>query len=1064
MIRRRLRKLIVWGFLLALSLAAAGLGFAYSYITDGTYLEKIIRERARVFLPGSTLSFERVLVRPLLGSVELRGVAMTQGLDGGSFSLVRVPWISVKSELRSVWRGEIVPREVVVAQPALRLIRRDDGSWNLQGLLADPWPKAPFPELPTITINKATVEWVVDGQSVQLLHDVWIKAQPVRAGIQEMTFEAEARSDLFSHLRLEGTFNPESGRVKIHDGQLHGLMLSDALRQRIPVEFQPSFQQLGVSSGELDLVVREFEAGGPSGGIGRYDVDVSLRGCTWESARLPFTLNNVGAAATLSNGVVTLTHLEGQNGRTTVRARGVVRLGDLNSSALDLTLNVIDLELDDRLRQWTPEELRPLWVDFAPPDRPSMGRVNLNLRLKRAEAGQPLGTALIADLQDVAMRYRHFRYPIEHLRGVITFDGEKVTIDLATSIGNKPATGKGTIVGWDDEAEARLTFQFDGAPLDQTLFQALPPDVREIVMQFHPTGTVRGQAKMHFIPKSRRRGPEPIEVETSLDLNDDCSLRWDGLRYPIRKLSGHLDLKPESWVFTGMRGQNGPAMIQAQGRVDRVPNGLAVDLTLDAQHLPFNEELRTALPPAWQKTWGRLNPVGSTSVRARIVRKPGAADDDRLTIVPESDTRVRLRLTPAPGTPVSTAGKRGELFLPTMDDVLGTFLFDNGTVRMRDVRFTFRGAPVQFAQGTVVVRDSGQFDLRANGAKISKLRIDADLRQLMPPLMAAFAAKLDSSHPFTLGGNLGISWSGVAAEPAVCAWEKAYIVFQDNAIETGLPIRNLQGEISDVSGRSDGSSISAKGILNLSSVNISDVQVTNLVSPLIVGEGKAVLTSIAGDVMGGKLFGAGEITFDATPRYQTSLEVQGTRLEHLDRTLRGRQHIGGVFNAKVTLSGLGGDAHSLQGYGSASVREGDLGQLPWFVRLIAPLQYLDRDKPPDFDAADVEFKVRNGHVTLDPVKLTGNTISLQGRGTIDPQGDLDMSLRVLYKRDERLHIPVFSDVLREASGLGLLVRGWGPITAPKFELAPLPAVRNIEGVLRGIGGRAMRGGGRPRSP
>ena len=45
--------------------------------------------------------------------------------------------------------------------PTLRLRRRRDGTWNLDGLLADPWP-GPWIETPPITIQNATLELIPD--------------------------------------------------------------------------------------------------------------------------------------------------------------------------------------------------------------------------------------------------------------------------------------------------------------------------------------------------------------------------------------------------------------------------------------------------------------------------------------------------------------------------------------------------------------------------------------------------------------------------------------------------------------------------------------------------------------------------------------------------------------------------------------------------------------------------------------------------------------------------------------------------------------------------------------
>src|SRR5262249_4859743 len=102
---------------------------------------------------------------------------------------------------------------------------------------------------------------------------------------------------------------------------------------------------------------------------------------------------------------------------------------------------------------------------------------------------------------------------------------------------------------------------------------------------------------------------------------------------------------------------------------------------------------------------------------------------------------------------------------------------------------------------------------------------------------------------------------------------------------------------------------------------------------------------------------------------------------------------------------------------------------------------------------------RNGESYLDPIKFTGNAFSLQGRGTMGVQGDLDLKLHVLYGRDQ-LHLPIFSDALREASGQFFLVRVLGTPSFPKFKLDPLPGV---SAPLRALGSRrALRAERTPR--
>src|SRR5947209_4653521 len=100
--RSRVRKVVVWGLLLVASTLAGGLGFAYSYITDSATLAALIRREAPRYLPGSSLKVDRVLLRPLVGDVDLRGVSLWQRVDGAELQVLRVPWLHVRHDFRAL--------------------------------------------------------------------------------------------------------------------------------------------------------------------------------------------------------------------------------------------------------------------------------------------------------------------------------------------------------------------------------------------------------------------------------------------------------------------------------------------------------------------------------------------------------------------------------------------------------------------------------------------------------------------------------------------------------------------------------------------------------------------------------------------------------------------------------------------------------------------------------------------------------------------------------------------------------------------------------------------------
>ena len=140
------------------------------------------------------------------------------------------------------------------------------------------------------------------------------------------------------------------------------------------------------------------------------------------------------------------------------------------------------------------------------------------------------------------------------------------------------------------------------------------------------------------------------------------------------------------------------------------------------------------------------------------------------------------------------------------------------------------------------------------------------------------------------------------------------------------------------------------------------------------------------------------------------MTLHGAQLEEYARTLGGRQSYRGNIEARLECSGLGSDLRTLQGHGDAHITQGDLGKLPFFLRiagLLNPTRTLS-DAPrvqvkTAFDSADVSFTIAHGLSTLDPIKFTGNAFSLLGRGTLDPQANPELPLLALLGRQLLRH-------------------------------------------------------------
>ncbi len=858
-------------------------------------------------------------------------------------------------------------------------------------------------------------------------------------------------------MRLSGTVDLIKGIITL-EGDLSGLTLSETLRRRIPREARPMVKALALNSGVVDFELNRFryDPSAPPAGRLSYKARARLREGVWECPKLPFFINELSADIGVEDGILSIKHAQGSNGPTTLRGQGTIGLCDPTHLPLDLQVVLNDLELDHRLRDRTPAEYDELWDVFKP-----SGRVKAEVHLVRSQTGEPVDLSAKVYCRDVAAVYRHFQYPLDHLTGLLTLEKNLLKVDLQTLKGGQPVHLKGTIKNPGVDAEVQLDIQAGSIPIDDVLKKAMPPDVRKVVDQFNPSGVVRAHANVYRRPLPDRpdRPEGEIKIDAEIDLTERCEITWKDLPYPIRNLTGRLEIHPDRWVFQKMRGTNGKAKIFASGSVEKLnepklSNGkdpLKIDVKLEARDLPFSGELKESLPPAWKKVWPTLNPSGSCDVEAEVHIAPRQPDHTHIVIVPQRESNVRLEVTRArqPGLDPG-----GTIELP-MENVHGRFVFDDGKVTMQDVNFNFRGAPVMFSRGKVILQDSGQFDIAVNDLDVKDIRFDADLRKKMPPLMQQFALRLDDGHAFRARGNLRIGWTGEPGVPAWCSWEKTRVVFNDNTVKTSIPLEHIQGVVENVSGWSNGISLEAKGALQLDSVSLLGQHITAVGSPFHIEQGVARLDNVQGHFLKGELMGENcWVTLDATPRYHTALSIHGAQLQEYARAITGRQSYRGRIDARIDLNGWGNDVRNLHGGGEAHITEGDLGELPPLFKMATKIAaYLNvpglalagRARGAGktaFDSADVIFSIANGLTTFDPIKFTGNAFSLQGQGTMKPQGNLDLQLNVLWGRDQ-LHIKFLSDIAREASTPILIVKVEGTPSYPQFDVKPLPLLNKL---------------------
>ncbi len=1067
--RRRARKFLGWLMFLGLAIVLGGTFAAYFYATDSETLSDLIRREAPRFLPGCRVDVDRVRLRPFWGDVQLSQVWVRERGEGAAGPMVAHAYrVTVRFDPWALLKGRFEPRDVTVSRPRLRLRRDLDGSWNLQGLLADPWPIPRGGPIPPIAIQDGLVELVEPGGNppLVLLRDVAVKVPASPGGAAPVAFDLSARGEtgLLDRAHVEGTVDPITGRVTLKDGELVRLSLSEAYHDRLPAPARDWLAKAGLDGGEVDADLASLTFDPDASPRLRYRASAKLRRGLWKCPKLPFPISDLGANVEAVDGELTILDAHGSDGSTSLLLSGRATIDPVDParSTFRLVARAANLELDRRLRDWIPAKEREDWDSYFPGVKAtpssSAGRINVTATATRLEPGGEVDVASDVECLDVSVKYKHFAYPVDHLKGTIRHTKAKLDLDLTSRVNDKPVRVSGTVERPGPDAVACLSFEVASLPLDEALFNALPPEVKPVVASFNPAGTVRGTARMVRRPPLKK-GDDPkgrVQIDATIDLNPGCSATWDGLKYPVRDLQGRLEVHPDLWVFREIRGHNGQASIALSGQLEQLntskpkvgPDALKVDVKLKATNLPFDQQLRDALPAPWKVTWATLNPTGASDIDATIAvdprKAPPARDHYNIVIVPREQTGVRLRFNPVVGEGPAVAPREIEL---RMDEVGGTFVFDTEQTpptSMRAVAFKFRGAPVTFEDGRVDVRDNGQFQLGVRHLEVLDLRLDEELRRYMPPVMAQVSRKLDDLKIPKVKANLELGWSGRPGESAWCKWDRALVVLNNNKVEIGgeLGLEHIQGELNGVAGSFDGREFQVRGQVDLGSVDVLGQQITRLTADVVVEQGFARLEQIRGKILGGALDGHVHASLAASPDYSIRLSVKQADLKDYAMNLPGHQGFRGLVTARVELSGLGYDPRTITGSGFARVDQGDLGTLPValrFFNVLKPARDARKETKTAFDSAEVAFRIHEGATTLDPVRLTGNAFSLDGHGTIDVRGEIDLKLRPLPGRDS-LQIPVLSDLTRGLSGQILVVRVHGPVAAPSFrpEIIPLP--------------------------
>ncbi len=674
-------------------------------------------------------------------------------------------------------------------------------------------------------------------------------------------------------------------------------------------------------------------------------------------------------------------------------------------------------------------------------------------------------------LEGEQFRYKPFPVPLEDVRGTVTMRrpilGEKrgrvYAFDVTGWTEGAPVQVSAEIK--EHLATGRLHIRADGLPLAGTVTDAVltSPTTAEGLGRVWRWLGPRGKANVHIdLPLSDDPGPMQLDAElqgASIRLNAEGEAPLE-----VSELVGQLAVRDENISLSEVQGVVGGAKVALEGTLEGGVDGV---WTLDAEIAALK------LTPSLIRSLGALTPGGRLlpggmrfesgsrmALSLELRKAAGVAADPAIAFTATNlDTVIRL----PDGTPLSLSGRS-----------LGV---DDGVVTARDITAEAEGLTARIPRARVVpgetTKITGRFNLAFDDYRLSPGFLDLLPTPVVDILTTwmdnrtlrsrSFVIDVPEEGPVTLRGDLALiapregqvgdgARGGFVLKPLVITTQESgdvvlagLIELRSFTIDVGVELKQLSGRI-EIEQLMLGTGGGGRGRIEGIAGRIAGLSVSRLSAPVDWTGGVLRIPAISGVLVGGELVGDFVMHTAEPVAYEGNATVRGFNVAALrdDLAPSGAAYEGKGM-ARVTFQNRGGEARDLTAAGEVKIRGGQLGDLPLVANAftLSDEMFGVEDRP-QFERADVEFKLEKEVFTFSRLDLAGPLFEMPGTGTLDLNGVVDLRFTPDFIKGILLpgvmQIPGLGPFLRGVLREEVLyaVRIHGDLGSTRTDVVPLP--------------------------
>ncbi len=1015
--------------LLSAALICVGVAFVIYTLTPQTVGETARRHVLNIFqerYPDHVVSLRRGYFDQNVGFVfeDLRILDPSLVINGSEDSeLLRIERLTVEADLDADKLATdglpLKTHRILLDGVNVNTRLLEDGTPSITELL--PMPKF-GPVTPRMEIRRLRLHLVDDDSRsrpmIASFPEVLVVRTPIAEGETDDSITLRGSTDFANSLVVQVNTSKRGVDVR---GVAKGAYLSRDLFDRLPPQWRKNVRELRDLQCICDVSFAVHQS--PVGELD-YKLKTTIHEGRFSHQSIPQPISQLRGIVSCDPNGVSIQTSQFMFGDSLVRASGSIH-GHAWPCSADLQIHASNIMLDDRLAAALPAKMQANWHKFSP-----YGRVDVEGNLLHRDAEWKLNGHVTCKGVDV--EYDRFPYPVESLFGKVEIrDGMAIAERLGGTIGaNQMQCAFKLPIKPGITLEKSFAITTDGPiPIDATLLKSMSPRDGPMSKLESFTRSLKPRGRLHLVTAllttdANGRSSRKMDVRVS-----NGYLRYEKFRYPLYKVNGKLQVENNVVRLNGLRGvsANGQDVVcegfyrlasqsgQMQGAVaatdaqDLQATPSHLKLQFDATKVLMDDTLRNSLPEDARSIWDSISPTGTLDQLTANLEQVG------------SDGKLDLELTANQFEADSVTSRTLSLrpsYLPYRIDVTaGSVYYDGSQVDLISLKGR-HDASVLSANGICRQNTQGRWELMLNLHPGSRLLPDVELIAAMPDQMREAMKALQLRGPIGVSGGTRIALPDAMHANPELDWDIALQLEGNRIAEVG-PVHSMRGSVK-VKGRQDDRGIFANGNIQIDSLHVYDLQLTNIegpfsiantmlylgnpvrgnTSPNIVGLEDPRVIARADNKVHGNLFG-GTLVMDGNVQLSTGdfdvvLSVENTMVPNIlaDFGQNGND-MSGSLRGRTRLLGRLGNMSMLRGKGWSLVRDATLYKLPLMDQVMELLRIKKSDEQ-DYSAltdAEIQFELFGETITFDRIDVSGDLIALKGYGKLDNRQELDVSFQ-----------------------------------------------------------------------